>query len=116
MQELANPDVAVLLARGAGRLAGVAITLDRHPAPADPDPWLGLLLIDAGEQRKGYGREMAGLVEERFRARGRAALRRAAPDNNPRALAFWQALRYEVIAHRTDRRQGRPCAALRQPL
>ncbi|GGZ76921.1 hypothetical protein GCM10010344_49930 [Streptomyces bluensis] len=115
-EELVNPDVEVLLARSAGRLVGVAITLARHPDPADPDPWLGLLLIDAGEQRKGYGREVAGLVEERFRARGRAALRLAVLDNNPRGLTFWQALGYAVIDHRRDRQRQRPCAVLRKAL
>ncbi|MFI1731338.1 GNAT family N-acetyltransferase [Streptomyces acidicola] len=114
-EELANPDVEVLLARGTGRLVGVAITLARHPDPADPDPWLGLLLIDAGKQRKGYGREVAGLVEELFRARGRSALRLAVLENNPCALVFWQALGYEVIGHRKDRQRGRQCTVLRKP-
>ncbi len=36
--ELANPDVEVLLARSAGRLTGIVITLAHHPDPADPDP------------------------------------------------------------------------------
>ncbi|MBA2807162.1 GNAT family N-acetyltransferase [Streptomyces sp. KM273126] len=115
-EELANPDTEVLLARSAGRLVGVAITLARHPDPADPDPWLGLLIIDEGEQRKGYGREVAGLVEERFRVRGRAALRLAVLDDNPRALTFWPALGYEVIGHRKDRQRGRPCTVLRKRL
>src|ERR1044072_422790 len=37
-EKLAHPDAEVLLARSAGRLVGVAITLARHPDPADPDP------------------------------------------------------------------------------
>ncbi|GGN60884.1 hypothetical protein GCM10011579_026540 [Streptomyces albiflavescens] len=115
-EELANPDVDVLLARSEGRLVGIVITLARHPDPDDPDPWIGLLLVDAGEQRKGYGRELAASVERRFRGAGRDAVRLAVLDNNPRGLAFWTTLGYEVVDHRKDRRLGRPCAVLRKAL
>jgi GNAT superfamily N-acetyltransferase len=114
--EFANPHVEVLLARAAGRLVGVAITLAHHPDPADPDPWIGLLLVAAREQRKGYGKELATLVENRFRNAGRAAVRLAVLDNNPKGLAFWTALGYEVIDHRRDLQLARPCAVLRKPL
>ncbi|MFD0505739.1 GNAT family N-acetyltransferase [Streptomyces chiangmaiensis] len=114
--ELANPDVEVLLARSAGRLAGIAITLAHHPDPADPDPWIGLLMVDAGLQRQGHGRRLVSLVEARFRSAGRAAVRLAVLENNPRALAFWTALGYETIDHRPDRGRGRPCAVLRKAL
>ena len=115
-EELANPDVDVLLARSAGRLVAVAIALAHHPDPADPDPWIGLLLVDAEEQGKGHGRHLATHIEDRFREAGRDALRLAALDNNPRALAFWTTIGYEIIAHRKDRRLGRPCAVLRKIL
>ncbi|WP_443080350.1 GNAT family N-acetyltransferase [Streptomyces sp. SP18BB07] len=139
--ELANPDVEILLARvseaqnegvsedqnegegrggerrgGGRRLVGVAITLARHPDPADPDPWIGLLLVDAASQRRGYGRQLATLVEERFRRAGRAAVRLAALDNNPGALSFWTTLGYEIVEHRRDRQLGRPCTVLRKTL
>ncbi|MFC9845947.1 GNAT family N-acetyltransferase [Streptomyces sp. NPDC060223] len=117
-EELANPDGEVLLARDSagGRLLGVVITLARHPDPADPDPWIGLLLVDGGEQRRGYGRELAGLVEERFRDAGRVAVRLAVLDSNPGGLAFWTALGYEVIGRRVDRQLRRPCTVLRKTL
>ncbi|MER5530662.1 GNAT family N-acetyltransferase [Streptomyces sp. NPDC002677] len=114
--ELANPDVEVLLARAEGRLVGMAVTLARHPDPADPDPWIGLLMVDAGARARGYGRRIAEGVEERFRAAGRDALRLAVLENNPKGLAFWTALGYEVIGHRPDRQLGRPCAVLRKEL
>ncbi len=114
--ELANPDVEVLLARSEGRLVGVAITLAHHPDPADPDPWIGLLMVDAAAQRQGHGRRLAGLVEERLRAAGRTAARLAVLENNPGALAFWTALGYTVVDHRPDRRLNRPCAVLRKEL
>lgn len=94
----------------------MAITLAHHPDPADPDPWIGLLMVDAQQHRSGYGRQLAGLVEERFRAAGRDGVRLAVLENNPRALAFWTALGYEVIDHRPDRQLDRPCAVLRKPL
>ncbi|MFJ3337168.1 GNAT family N-acetyltransferase [Streptomyces sp. NPDC086766] len=114
--ELAHPDVEVLLARSEGRLVGVAITLAHHPDPADPDPWIGLLMVDAAAQRQGHGRRLAGLVEERLRAAGRTAVRLAVLENNPGALAFWTALGYTVVDHRPDRRLNRPCAVLRKEL
>ncbi|WP_326628418.1 MULTISPECIES: GNAT family N-acetyltransferase [unclassified Streptomyces] len=115
-EELANPDTEVLLARSQGQLVGVAITLAHHPDPADPDPWIGLLMVDARQHRSGYGRQLAGLVEERLRAAGRDGVRLAVLENNPRALAFWTALGYEVIDRRPDRQLGRPCAVLRKLL
>src|SRR4051812_23724652 len=54
-EELAQPDAEVLLARSEGRLVGIAVTLARHPDPADPDPWIGLLMVDAEVHRQGYG-------------------------------------------------------------
>jgi len=114
--ELADPDVEVLLARSAGRLVGIAITLGAHPAPDDDDPWIGLLMIDATQQQQGHGRQLASLVEDRFRTAGRTAVRLAVLDNNPGGLAFWTALGYDVIDHRRDRQLGRPCAVLRKQL
>jgi ribosomal protein S18 acetylase RimI-like enzyme len=114
--EMANPDIEVLLARSEGLLVGLVITLAHHPDPADPDPWIGLLMVDAASQRRGHGRRLAALVEDRFRAAGRTAVRLAVLDNNPRGLAFWTALGYEVIGHRKDLQLGRPCAVLRKEL
>ncbi|MGW7364430.1 GNAT family N-acetyltransferase [Streptomyces sp. NPDC054841] len=114
--ELAHPAAQALLARSEGRLVGVAVTLAHHPDPADPDPWIGLLMVDARRHRAGYGRELAGLVEDRFRAAGREAVRLAVLENNPKALAFWTALGYEEIARRADAQAGRPCIVMRKPL
>ena len=59
---------------------------------------------------------MATLVEDRFRAAGRTAVRLAVLDGNPDALAFWTALGYEVVAEGRDRQLDRPCTVLRKPL
>lgn len=114
-EETANPDVEVLLARSGGRLVGIAITLARHPDPADPDPWIGLLM-DARVRRQGYGRRLALAVENRLRAGGRTAVRLAVLDNTPDAFAFWTSLGYEVVARRRDLQLGRPCRVLRKEL
>nr|WP_223183598.1 MULTISPECIES: GNAT family N-acetyltransferase [unclassified Streptomyces] len=115
-EEFARPGVEVLLARSGGRLVAVAVTLDRHPDPADPDPWLGLLLVHADARRAGHGRRLAAYVEDRFRAGGRTGLRLAVLENNPKALAFWTSLGYGEIARRPDLAHGRPCLVLRKPL
>ncbi|MGW5868699.1 GNAT family N-acetyltransferase [Streptomyces sp. NPDC055239] len=114
--ELAEPEAQVLVARSEGRVVGIGITLNRHPDPADPDPWIGLLMVDATQQRRGYGRELAARIEERFRADGRDGVRIAVLEGNAAGLAFWGRLGYEVIDHRRDRDADRPCAVLRKPL
>ncbi|MFE7166939.1 GNAT family N-acetyltransferase [Streptomyces sp. NPDC057616] len=114
--EFVNPDVEVLLARSEGQLVGIAITLAHHPDPSDPDPWIGLLMVDAGLHGQGHGRRLAALVEDRFRETGRDAVRLAVLDNNPKALAFWTTLGYHPIDRRTDLQLGRPCTVLRKEL
>ncbi|MFH7593557.1 GNAT family N-acetyltransferase [Streptomyces racemochromogenes] len=114
--ELAQDGSEVLLARSAGRLVGLAATLAQHPDPADPDPWIGLLLIDATAHREGHGSTLARLVEDRFRTAGRTGVRLAVLENNPRALAFWQAQGYTLLRHAEDRARARPCLVLRKPL
>lgn len=114
--ELALPGTEILLARCEGRLVGLVITLAHHPDPADPDPWIGLLMIDAGRERQGLGRQVARLVEERLRASGRTAVRLAVLDANAKGFAFWTSLGYEVIGHRRDHAMNRPCSVLRKSL
>ncbi|MGW0612699.1 GNAT family N-acetyltransferase [Streptomyces sp. NPDC002788] len=113
-EEWAQPGTEVLLARSFGRLIGLAVTLAQHPDPTDPDPWIGLLLVDASLHGQGHGRHLAALVEDRFRRAGRTAVRLAVLDDNSKALAFWTALGYEIVDHREDRQLGRPCAVLRK--
>ncbi|GGV75687.1 GNAT family N-acetyltransferase [Streptomyces massasporeus] len=115
-QEWEPPGTEILLGRSLGRLTGIAVTLAHHPDPADPDPWIGLLMVDASLHGQGHGRRLAALVEDRFRAAGRTAVRLAVLANNPKALAFWTALGYEVVDHREDQQMGRPCAVLRKEL
>ncbi|MFD5232291.1 GNAT family N-acetyltransferase [Streptomyces qaidamensis] len=115
-EERKLPGTEILLARSLDRLTGIAVTLAHHPDPADPDPWIGLLMVDANLHGQGHGRRLAALVEDRFRAAGRTAARLAVLANNPKAMAFWTALGYEVLDHREDRGMGRPCTVLRKDL
>ncbi|WP_327414724.1 GNAT family N-acetyltransferase [Streptomyces sp. NBC_01233] len=116
--ELAHDGAEVLLARSAGRLVGLAATLAHHPDPASAgtDPWIGLLLIDATAHREGYGRAVATLVEDRFRAAGRTGVQIAVLDDNHKALAFWQSQGYAELRRAKDRGLGRGCTVLRKPL
>ncbi|MFJ3882362.1 GNAT family N-acetyltransferase [Streptomyces sp. NPDC090077] len=116
--ELAHEGAEVLLARSAGRLVGLAATLAHHPDPAaeDPDPWIGLLLIDATAHREGHGRTVATALEARFRTTGRTGVRIAVLETNAKALAFWQSQGYTPLRHSRDRELGRPCVVLRKAL
>ncbi|MDQ8704743.1 GNAT family N-acetyltransferase [Streptomyces sp. LHD-70] len=115
-EELARPTAEVLLARSEGRLVGLAITLGQHPNPEDPDPWIGLLLVDAKLHRGGVGRELARLVEDRFRTAGREAVRLAILENNDQAGWFWTNLGYELIGYAEDLERQRPCVLMRKEL
>ncbi|MEU5809493.1 GNAT family N-acetyltransferase [Streptomyces sp. NPDC047718] len=116
--ELAHDGAEVLLARSAGRLVALAAVLAHHPDPAsgDPDPWIGLLIVDAGAHRSGHGSALADHVEDRFRAAGREAVRIAVLDGNAGALAFWTARGYAFLRHAKDRELGRDCTVLRKEL
>ncbi|MEV7414597.1 GNAT family N-acetyltransferase [Streptomyces sp. NPDC089919] len=114
--ELAPAGTEVLLARSAGRLVALAAVLDRHPAADDPDPWIGLLLVDATAHRRGHGQELARRLEDRYRAAGRTGVRLAVLDGNDRALAFWTAQGYVPLRRAEDRERGRPCTVLRKDL
>ncbi|MEV0095339.1 GNAT family N-acetyltransferase [Streptomyces sp. NPDC050738] len=113
--EAGGEGCSVLLARDAGGgLVGLLCLLDRHPV--DGHPWIGLLLVHGSRHRTGAGRELAGLVEARFRGEGRDGLRLAVLENNPSALAFWTSLGWYEIDRRHDRRHGRACIVMHKPL
>ncbi|QNS04967.1 GNAT family N-acetyltransferase [Streptomyces xanthii] len=114
--DLSQPGAEAFLARSGGRVVALALTMAHHPDPADPDPWLGLLLVDSRAHRSGHGRAAARAVEDHFRARGRTALRLAVLENNPKAQAFWTALGYAEIDRRKDRDLGRDCRVMRKEL
>lgn len=105
----------VLLARDErGRLVGLLCLLDRNPA--DGRPWIGLLMVHGGVRRRGLGRRLAALAEQRFRARGEDGVRLAVLENTPSSLAFWRALGWGEVDRRPDRQGGRPCVVMHKAL
>jgi ribosomal protein S18 acetylase RimI-like enzyme len=116
-EELAHPDAEVLLARSAGHVIGISVTRAHHPTdPDDPDPWIGLLMVHARDHRVGFGRELAEIIEKRYRELGRRGIKLAVLENNTDALAFWGSLGYEEIDRRPDQRLGRDCVVMRKDL
>lgn len=105
----------VLLARDEhGQLVGLLCLLDRHPT--DGQPWIGLLMVHGSLHGKGIGRQLAHLVEERFRSEERTGLRLAVLENNPTALTFWSSLGWQEIDRRADVRHDRACIVMHKQL
>lgn len=105
----------VLLARDIeGQVVGLASVLRQHPR--DGYPWIGLLIVRGDQHRKGHGRLLAKLVEERLRAEGRNGARLAVLENNPAALAFWSSLGWQELDRRPDAQYGRPCIIMHRHL
>ncbi|MER0446828.1 GNAT family N-acetyltransferase [Streptomyces sp. Edi4] len=114
-EEAGTDGCDVLLARDAqGQLVGLLCLLDRHPT--DGCPWIGLLLVHGSRHRKGIGRSLVGLVEDRFRGRHRNGVRVAVLENNPSALTFWSGLGWQEIDRRADKRHGRACVVMHKQL
>ncbi|MEU1199902.1 GNAT family N-acetyltransferase [Streptomyces sp. NPDC005813] len=114
-EEAAVEGAEVLLARDEqGQPVGLLCLLDRHPT--DGRPWIGMLMVHGGSRRKGIGRLLTGLVEDRFRREGRDGIRLAVLENNPSALGFWSSLGWREIDRRVDRQHGRPCIVMHKRL
>jgi GNAT superfamily N-acetyltransferase len=114
-EEAGTEGCEVLLARdGSGQLVGLLCLLDRHLT--DGQPWIGLLMVHGSLHRKGLGRQLTGLVEERFRHEGRDGIRLAVLENNPASLVFWSSLGWQEIDRRTDNQHGRPCVVMHKRL
>ncbi|MFF2045412.1 GNAT family N-acetyltransferase [Kitasatospora sp. NPDC058170] len=114
-EEAGTESCEVLLARDArGTLLGLLSLLGRHPR--DGRPWIGLLLVHGSLHRRGVGRRLVDLVEERFRAEGRDGIRLAVLENRPSSLAFWSSLGWQEIDRRPDVQHGRPCIVMHKDL
>ncbi|WP_405680531.1 GNAT family N-acetyltransferase [Streptomyces sp. NBC_00868] len=114
-EEAGTEACEVLLARDAqGTLVGLLSLLNRHPR--DGRPWIGLLMVHGGLHRKGFGRLLVDLVEERFRSEGRDGVRLAVLENRPPSLAFWSSLGWQEIDRRPDVQHGRPCIVMHKEL
>jgi GNAT superfamily N-acetyltransferase len=67
------------------------------PNPADGIPWIGLLIVHAGRQGRGLGREAVRAIERRLARDGWPELRLAVLASNPRARRFWERLGYRQV-------------------
>jgi GNAT superfamily N-acetyltransferase len=75
-----------------------AEVLDEHPR--DGLPWIGLLEVHAGRQRRGYGREVVAALVAWAGQQGAAALRLGVDDDNGAAYGFWLRSGFHPVDHR----------------
>lgn len=97
-----------------GEPVGIAGYLAENPS--DGYPWLGLLMIAAGHQRRGLGSEAYSRLAKHFRTDlGWAALRLGVLRDNAPARAFWDRLGFRYIRDATNS-NGYPLLVLEREL
>jgi ribosomal protein S18 acetylase RimI-like enzyme len=74
-----------------------------------------LLILNASQQRKGFGTEAARAIEDRLAADGWNSIRLNVLGQNVTARRFWQALGYEIIAE-TEDTAGRAVFQMEKPI
>ena len=60
--------------------------------------WLYHVAVHPDERRRGLGRQLVGLLEERLRERGCPKVNLIVVETNSHAMSFWRALGYERAA------------------
>jgi RimJ/RimL family protein N-acetyltransferase len=89
---------AGLFLRDGGTCVGVIDWVDRDP---DGGPSIGAVMVHAGYQRRGYGREaVLGLIGA-VRAAGRTRLRAAALASDPATTGLYRAVGMREVGRRT---------------
>lgn len=79
-------------------------------SPGDGLPWVGLLMVHAEHQGRGYAREALGALLERGRKRGWRALRVAVLRHNRAGLAFARRLGFQEVGASSSAPDGDPGA------
>ena len=95
---LADPDRAVFVAGGAGRIVGFTHgQLKASPPPVVPRKggFITDLAVAAAHWRLGVGRRLLGAVEDWCRERGAEEVTLTAAVRNEPAVGFWRAMGYE---------------------
>jgi RimJ/RimL family protein N-acetyltransferase len=69
--------------------------------PNDGQPWIGLLLIQAGHEKQGYGKSAVTMFEESLRKQGYNNCRLGVLQGNNKAKQFWEKLGYKKYTEKT---------------
>jgi RimJ/RimL family protein N-acetyltransferase len=88
--------MAGIFLKGGDEPIGVLDWMEENPA--DGKPWLGLLIIRADHQRRGFASEALDAFVERLRARGVPSVRAGVIERNEGARAFACRLEFEPIS------------------
>lgn len=100
-----------------GRLHGCLEATEGYPGPSTC--WLGLLLLDPVQRRKGAGRAVVRAFAAWARSRGAAEIQLAVVEANRSARLFWEAQGFLPLRVARDRVIGlrtHPLHVLRLPL
>ena len=90
---------AGLFLRDAGTCVGVIDWLDRNPE--DGSPWIGLVMVHAGHQRRGYGREAVRGLLELGRTQGWTRVRAAAMTEDAVTRGLYESVGMREIDRRS---------------
>jgi RimJ/RimL family protein N-acetyltransferase len=88
--------MAAIFLKGADEPIGVLDWMEENPA--DGKPWVGLLIMRADHQRRGFASETFDGFVERLRACGVRAVRAGVIERNAGARAFARRLGFEPIS------------------
>lgn len=101
-QEIEREDSTCLAIRqrDRGKLIGCAAVLT--PNPDDHVPWIGLLILDARHQRRGFGFEAVEALERSLADGGWSNVRLNVLTALRDARRFWERLGYAVTAEQED--------------
>ncbi len=107
LPEALPPSAKILLgifAEGSDRLVGVIDALWDYPAPGQC--YVGLLLVEPTQRKRGLGATVYHAFEEWAYGEGAASVRLGVVEGNHLALKFWRRLGFEVVDSRGPRRFG----------
>jgi GNAT superfamily N-acetyltransferase len=78
-----------------------------HDYPTQDDWWLGLLLLDPSQRKKGLGKRIYQSFEHWVGQQGARRIYLGVIEENQKAFRFWQRLDFEIIETQTSRQFGK---------